>query len=118
MHSVHICSCGAKVGIAHHSFYFSQGSTLCHSFKLSIDYSCHSLDQLSPLDFVSVPSQLDYMAGQTGIYLYEPSLAGALIAAAAFGASAVYHLIQMIRKRAWFYSPFTIGALSKCSEVS
>jgi hypothetical protein len=58
------------------------------------------------------------MAGQTGIYLYEPSLAGALIATAAFGASAVYHLIQLIRKRAWFYSSLTIGAFSKCSEVS
>lgn len=58
------------------------------------------------------------MAGQTGIYLYEPSLAAALIAAAAFGVSAVYHLVQMIRKKAWFYSSLTIGAFSKYSKVS
>lgn len=58
------------------------------------------------------------MAGQNGIYLYEPSLAAAIIAAIAFGTSAVYHLIQMIRKRAWFYSSLTVGAFSKGSNKS
>lgn len=53
------------------------------------------------------------MAGQNGIYLYEPSLVGAIVAAGAFGISAIYHLIQMIRKRAWFYSSLTVGSFSK-----
>ncbi|EOA83029.1 uncharacterized protein SETTUDRAFT_67890, partial [Exserohilum turcica Et28A] len=47
---------------------------------------------------------------QHGIYLYEPSLPGAAIAAAVFGVSAIYHLLVMIRTRAWYYVPFTVGA--------
>jgi hypothetical protein len=58
------------------------------------------------------------MAGQNGIYLYEPSRAGAIIAAGAFGISAIYHLVQMIRKRAWFYSSLTVGSFSKSSTTT
>lgn len=53
------------------------------------------------------------MAGQNGIYLYEPSLVGPAIAAGAFGISALYHLVQMVRKKAWFYSALTVGSFSK-----
>jgi hypothetical protein len=53
------------------------------------------------------------MAGDNGIYPYKPNKNIALVAAALFGMSAIYHLIQMIRKRAWFYSSFVIGAMSK-----
>ena len=58
-------------------------------------------------------SEPNTMTGQTGIYLYEPSQAGAIIAASAFGISATYHLFQMIRKRAWFYGSLTVGSFSK-----
>jgi hypothetical protein len=58
-------------------------------------------------------SEAKSMAGQTGIYLYEPSRAGAIIAASAFGISAIYHLFQMVRKRAWFYGSLTVGSFSK-----
>lgn len=51
------------------------------------------------------------MVRQNGTYLYEASLAGAIIAAGAFGINAVYHLAQMIRKKAWFYSFLTMGLL-------
>ncbi|EMD62746.1 hypothetical protein COCSADRAFT_67636, partial [Bipolaris sorokiniana ND90Pr] len=44
------------------------------------------------------------------IYIYSPSLAGAVIAAGAFGISAIYHLVQLLRKRAWFYSALTVGS--------
>ncbi|OAG08436.1 RTA1 like protein [Paraphaeosphaeria sporulosa] len=50
------------------------------------------------------------MNTDTGIYLYKPSLAGAIIAAGVFGISASYHVFQMVRKKAWFYSPLTVGA--------
>lgn len=50
------------------------------------------------------------MAGDNGIYMYKPSLPGAIIAAGLFGVSACYHLFQMCRRKAWFYSSLTIGA--------
>jgi hypothetical protein len=59
----------------------------------------------------------DTMAEQNGIYLYKPSLVAAIIAASAFGISAIVHLIQMIRKRAWFYTCLTMGAYSKASNT-
>lgn len=55
------------------------------------------------------------MAGQNGIYLYEPNQIATIVAAGAFGISAVYHLFQMIRKKAWFYSSLTVGSFSKAS---
>lgn len=55
------------------------------------------------------------MAGDNGIYPYKPNRNITLVAAALFGLSALYHMIQMIRKRAWFYTSFVIGGLSKNS---
>jgi hypothetical protein len=55
------------------------------------------------------------MAGDNGIYPYKPNKNITLVAAALFGLSAIYHMIQMIRKRAWFYTSFVIGGLSKDS---
>lgn len=57
------------------------------------------------------------MAKDTGIYLYEPNLACAIISAGVFGISAAYHVFQMIRKKAWFYSALTVGACSKNSDA-
>ncbi|KAH7349174.1 RTA1 like protein-domain-containing protein [Pyrenochaeta sp. MPI-SDFR-AT-0127] len=50
------------------------------------------------------------MADHNGVYLYKPSLTSAIIAAGVFGISALYHLFQVIRKKAWFYSSLTAGA--------
>ncbi|KAF9739915.1 hypothetical protein PMIN06_010027 [Paraphaeosphaeria minitans] len=50
------------------------------------------------------------MNSDTGIYLYKPSLGAAIIAAGVFGISAAYHVFQMVRKKAWFYNPLTVGA--------
>jgi hypothetical protein len=52
------------------------------------------------------------MAGENGIYLYTPSKPACLIAAGLFGVSAAYHLFQLVRSRAWFYTSFVVGALS------
>ncbi|KAF2715589.1 RTA1-domain-containing protein [Pleomassaria siparia CBS 279.74] len=46
-----------------------------------------------------------------GIYPYKPNKAVTVAAAILFGISAVYHVYQMIRKRAWFYIAFVIGSL-------
>lgn len=51
------------------------------------------------------------MASDNGLYAYEPNKAAAIVFAIAFGLSAVYHLFQMIRGRAWFYTSFTIGSI-------
>ena len=56
------------------------------------------------------------MAGDNGIYPYKPNKAIAVLAAILFGASMVYHIFQMIRKRAWFYISFVVGAISKEPE--
>jgi hypothetical protein len=53
------------------------------------------------------------MAGDNGIYPYKPNKNITLVAVALFGLSAIYHLVHMIRKRAWFYSSFVVGAMSK-----
>lgn len=53
------------------------------------------------------------MAGENGFYPYEPSRPACLIAAGLFGLSAVYHIFQLLRSRAWFYTSLVIGALSK-----
>lgn len=60
------------------------------------------------------------MAGDTstgsgsgnGLYPYKPSQVAAIIALGLFGISAIIHLINMIRKRTWFYTPLTVGAIS------
>ncbi|KAF2799666.1 RTA1 like protein [Melanomma pulvis-pyrius CBS 109.77] len=51
------------------------------------------------------------MAGDNGIYPYKPNKNVAIGACALFGISALYHLFQMVRRRAWFYTSFVIGAL-------
>ncbi|PQE06076.1 RTA1 domain protein [Rutstroemia sp. NJR-2017a BBW] len=38
-------------------------------------------------------------------------MAGAALAGLLFGVSAVIHLIQMIMKRTWFYTPMTVGSI-------
>ncbi|KAG4025207.1 hypothetical protein MFRU_064g00440 [Monilinia fructicola] len=43
------------------------------------------------------------------LYEYKPSPTAAIIAAGLFGASAIYHLITMIRTRRWFYAAMTVG---------
>ncbi|KAH7126624.1 RTA1 like protein-domain-containing protein [Dendryphion nanum] len=48
--------------------------------------------------------------GGRNLYLYEPNQIACIIAAGVFGVSAIYHLIQMVRKRAWFYTSLTVGA--------
>lgn len=51
--------------------------------------------------------------GDTGYYPYKPSSAGAIIFMLAFGGSALFHLWQMIKARAWFFTAFLVGALSE-----
>ena len=53
------------------------------------------------------------MSGDNGIYPYKPNKAACIIAAALFGLSATYHLFQLVRSRAWFYTSFVVGASSK-----
>ncbi|KAI4671230.1 uncharacterized protein J4E88_009263 [Alternaria novae-zelandiae] len=58
------------------------------------------------------------MAGDTStdkeayaLFPYEPSKVGAILFAVLFGLSTIYHLFQMIRGRAWFYTAFVIGSI-------
>jgi hypothetical protein len=50
--------------------------------------------------------------GPNGLYPYAPSKPGAIIFAALFGLSALIHLFQMIKGRAWFYTAFVLGSIS------
>jgi hypothetical protein len=55
------------------------------------------------------------MAGDDGsfsLFPYAPSEIGAILFAGLFGLSTLYHLFQMIKGRAWFYTAFVIGAIS------
>jgi hypothetical protein len=52
------------------------------------------------------------MAEDNGIYLYAPSKIACIIAIGLFGISAAYHLFQLIRSKAWFYTSFVVGSLS------
>ena len=52
------------------------------------------------------------------LFPYEPSKIGAILFAVLFGLSTIYHLFQMIRGRAWFYTAFVIGAISTSSLPS
>jgi hypothetical protein len=47
-----------------------------------------------------------------GFFPYDPSEIGALIAAGLFGATAVIHVVMMVRKKTWFYTAMVIGAFS------
>ena len=51
--------------------------------------------------------------GENGIYPYKPSQPGAILFAVLFGLSAVLHLFQMIKAKAWYYGPLAAGAVSK-----
>ena len=57
------------------------------------------------------------MVNSNGIYLYTPNKAACIIAAGLFGLSAAYHLFQLLRSRAWFYTPFVVGAISELNIV-
>lgn len=52
------------------------------------------------------------------LYEYDPSTAGAAVAGILFAVSAVMHLIQMIMKRTWFYTPMTVGSISRFCPFS
>jgi hypothetical protein len=73
-----------------------------------------------PASLVDIPLETITMAGDTstskadapGLFPYAPSEIGAILFAGLFGLSTIYHLFQMIRGRAWFYTAFVIGALS------
>lgn len=51
-------------------------------------------------------------------YHYEPSMAGAVIFVLLFGASAIWHSVQMFKTRTWFMIPFLIGGYCKYFELS
>jgi len=51
-----------------------------------------------------------------GIFEYKPSQIAAIVFAALFGVSALYHLWMMIRKKTWFYISFNVGAFSASSS--
>jgi len=45
-------------------------------------------------------------------YHYTPSLIAATTFAAFFFLSSVYHVIQLIKTKTWYFIPLVIGALS------
>jgi hypothetical protein len=55
---------------------------------------------------------------KTGLFPYAPSEIGAVLFAGLFGLSTLYHLFQMIRGRAWFYTAFVVGSISKSTPRS
>lgn len=57
------------------------------------------------------------MANENGIYPFTPNRLVCIIAAAVFGASALYHTLQMVRKKAWFYTPLVVGSISKLAPI-
>ncbi|KAL2076056.1 hypothetical protein VTL71DRAFT_999 [Oculimacula yallundae] len=46
-----------------------------------------------------------------GIYPYKPNTPICIAVAILFGASALYHILQMVRKKTWFYTPLVVGSL-------
>jgi len=52
------------------------------------------------------------------LYPYDPSKIGTLIAAGLFGITAFAHLVQMFRKRTWFYTAMVTGAFSRSTLFS
>lgn len=55
------------------------------------------------------------MADDNGIYSYKPNGPICIVSALLSGASAVYHLFQMIRTKTRVYTPLVVGSLSKLS---
>jgi hypothetical protein len=51
-------------------------------------------------------------------YKYEPSEPAAIAFAAAFGLTTVVHLLQLLRSKTWYFIPFFVGGLCKCTRVS
>lgn len=49
-------------------------------------------------------------------YHYELSMAAAVIFVLLFGASTIWHSVQMFRTRTWFMIPFLIGGFCKYSS--
>ncbi|KAK0102228.1 hypothetical protein ONS95_005851 [Cadophora gregata] len=46
-----------------------------------------------------------------GLYPYKPNSTMCIPVAILFGASAGYHIFQMIRKKTWFYTPLVVGSV-------
>ncbi|EPE27388.1 hypothetical protein GLAREA_03303 [Glarea lozoyensis ATCC 20868] len=46
-----------------------------------------------------------------GLYRYKPNATLAIVCAGLFGISAIIHLIVMIKRKAWFFTAFVIGAI-------
>jgi hypothetical protein len=46
-------------------------------------------------------------------YRYHPSLAAAAVFMALFALTTTLHLYQMVRKQAWFLTPFIVGGVCK-----
>lgn len=44
-------------------------------------------------------------------YYYDPSLAAAVVFASLFAITTILHLVQLIRKRTWYFIPFVIGGI-------
>ncbi|OLN87109.1 Protein RTA1-like protein 7 [Colletotrichum chlorophyti] len=44
-------------------------------------------------------------------YLYEPSLAAAVIFTVCFAASAAGHAFQLVRTKTWYFTPFCVGSV-------
>jgi hypothetical protein len=46
-------------------------------------------------------------------YDYNPTKAGAIVAILCFGASAAYHIFQLVKMKCYFFTTFIVGAISK-----
>lgn len=44
-------------------------------------------------------------------YTYEPSMAAAVLFIVLFGLSTMWHVLQMVQNRTWFFVPFVLGGL-------
>lgn len=47
------------------------------------------------------------------LWAYTPSLAGGVVAAAAFACLTFFHLYRLIGSRTWFCIPFVVGGFCK-----
>lgn len=50
-------------------------------------------------------------------YNYDPNFAAAAVFVVLFGASSLFHLVQLFRKRTWYFIPFVIGGVCKESRA-
>lgn len=87
------------------------------SFSIYDQSPCSNLSCL-PLCLAHMSnSTSDAMTGYS-FYHYDANPEAILGVAAGFGLSAVVHLIMMISKRTFFYTPMTVGAFSQWISVS